>query len=89
MHFNSADRINNRHQHYAKNLRIYCLPKAMIGMLFLHKIKCSRRLLKCDAPGLKVKQVAFHSVLKIFIFSPRMEGKKEEGGYVLATCITL
>jgi hypothetical protein len=51
--------------------------------------KCSRRLLKCDAPELKIKQVAFRSILKIFVFSARMEGKKEEGGYVLATFITL
>jgi hypothetical protein len=34
MHFNSADRINNRHHQYAKNLRIYFLPRAILGKYF-------------------------------------------------------
>jgi len=34
-HFNSAHRINNSHQLYAKKLRIYCLPKVIIGSFIL------------------------------------------------------
>jgi hypothetical protein len=56
MHFNSADRINNRHQQYAKNLRIYFLPRAILGKYFTEDKKCIRYLLKENAPEFKTKQ---------------------------------
>jgi hypothetical protein len=63
-HFNSAHRINNSHQHYAKKLRIYCLPKVIIGsFILLHKTKARyRQLFKGHAAGLKMKQVVFSIV---------------------------
>ena len=39
MHFNTANRINNGHDYYAKTMRIYCLPRAMMRYYFLkHKV---------------------------------------------------
>jgi hypothetical protein len=63
-HFNSAHRINNSHQHYAKKLRIYCLPKVIIGsfILYMRQRHVIGELFKGNAAGLKMKQVVFLTV---------------------------
>jgi hypothetical protein len=64
MHFNTADRINNRHMTLCKNPTYLLFTKSDDMILFLQKMKIFRYLDKLDAytPELEIKSVVYLTV---------------------------